>query len=84
LLAAETSSRSRGPLSGPATRSSGDPLHDAGQIVFLSNESEKLMFAHQNFFLRRERPQSTIFPLHFNILSDFPSFRFELIAESEG
>jgi hypothetical protein len=59
-------------------------LNDAGRIVFLANESEKLMFAHQGFFLRRNRQRSTIFPVHFKILGNFLSFRFELIAESEG
>jgi hypothetical protein len=54
------------------------------RIWFPPNESERLMFAHQNFFLRCKYPRSAIFILSIKVLGAFLLFQFELVAVSEG
>jgi hypothetical protein len=54
------------------------------RIWFPPNESKRLMFAHQNFFLRCKYPWSAIFRLFIRVLGEFLLFQFELVAVSEG
>jgi hypothetical protein len=56
------------------------------RIWFPPNESERLMFAHQNFFLRCKYPRSAIFRpfLRVLVLGEFFLFQFEFVAVSEG
>lgn len=57
---------------------------DGGRIRSAIDACVKLMFAHQNFFLRHQFPWPMILPLLFKALGELAPFALELGADSEG